>query len=770
MNADDQANNISPVPQKALLGWCIAGVFVAVTCRLTPLLNAVDLEFSIAAALFISLCAGHLGIRQQRLTPGNSPPANWLTASFAALLPLAFASIGLALSTISCADAYGWRFVALLPVVSAFCGAGIGVVAGLWLSGRWAMTLVIFVVAATIPIELISFFHSGIMVRFSPFFGYFPGPIYDEVVLTTPALIAYRLYCLAGACLLVCAGSLLYGLNQKRLGKGGPYLTLLTAFMAAAALVAVALTGYFGQELGFKPDRAGIQKELNSFAESEHFVYRFPQDSWIKKEIRSVIEDHEFRYWQDRNFLGFDLPGKVKSYLYVSTEQKKRLTGAGETMYGDISHGIIHINAAPYPQHVLKHELLHVMTRPIGLPLLGFTWKIGLLEGIAVACEGFNGDLSGHQWARAMKDLGKAPNLQSIMGPGFWRNQGSRSYLLSGSFVGYLHETYGPQKLAQVYTWGNFDEVYQVSLTQLKDQWEARLAEVSLTDRQRRIAEDRFSKKAIFDKRCARCVARRLAFAKKALREKQFSKAVKLYESAGRIQPENLRIIAGLGQAHLQAEDFPRARELAEQIQKHPGATARQKADARLTIADLSWLDQDVQAARNGWTELLVDPVDDSTERAASARLAALEAEDGDTLLEVLTGNDPLFQAKLGRFVGQHPDNSLGWYLYGRLGYKERKWPFAAQALTKAVQAGLPKGAIDYEARRLQGLAFLQADDLDRAAESWLPLTKMPLSTGKQMLVAEYLERLIWTAKYREKTLQGELVAAIEKAIVARDN
>ena len=45
-----------------------------------------------------------------------------------------------------------------------------------------------------------------------------------------------------------------------------------------------------------------------------------------------------------------------------------------------------------------------------------------------------------------MHQMEVAPPLSAVMGFGFWGHAGARSYLLAGSFVRFLVDTYGIEK------------------------------------------------------------------------------------------------------------------------------------------------------------------------------------------------------------------------------------------------------------------------------------------------------------------------------------
>ena len=510
--------------------WTAVGIGLALVGRMTPILAAVDVELALVFVVFATVCAASLAVSEARRPERLTPLAAWVAASLSAWPALVIPAALVAFLPPRCNDTSGWAVFALLPLVTTFVASALGLAAGTALKGRWAHAIAPLLLAASVVYGLLHFADTGIMAVYSPLFGYFPGPIYDDVAWVSVALISYRFLCLAYAALLVAAIDLVRNRARSVLAARAPPAARRDRRRGAGG---DRDRERLGDRPGLSPEPRGDPADLDGTFESEHFVYHYPRGSWIEREIATIAEDHEFRYDENEQFLGIGYDGRIESFLYRSSSQKKRLTGAGRTIYADIANGAIHVNARGFPNAMLGHELLHVMTRPFSAPVLHLSWKIALLEGIATASEGYRGDLTIHQWARAMRDLGKAPRLASIMGPvGFWRQQSSRSYLIAGSFVLFLHDTYGAEKLREVYAWGDFDAVYHKSLTELAAEWRSVLDETEVSDAERTIAAHRFARGAIFDRPCARCVARLREKGDDALRAGRAHVAVRRYARA----------------------------------------------------------------------------------------------------------------------------------------------------------------------------------------------------------------------------------------------
>jgi tetratricopeptide (TPR) repeat protein len=787
------------VPRTPRALWHAAAVLLALACWHIPLLDAVDVDFAIALALFASVCGGALAVTVTRARPDADALTRGLAATLAALGPVAVAAGLLGLLTIRCADWIGWAFVFWLAPVSALCGAAAGTIAADLTPKRRAHAVTPLVVLVSIVLAVARAFGEGIAVAYSPFFGFFPGPIYDELADLPYALVAYRVYCVGWAAFALAAWGLrrrpdrpsvylaepsrpsirplrgLLGANGSANGTehqgrsprvaaaggvsrgerptdGRSGRWPVTRSRAAFVLLSISALGVvaglvFGRDLGFRPGREAIGEALSGQAESAHFRYRFTPGSIAARDAGLYAEDHEFRYAQDARFLEAAPPGKIDAYLYASASQKKRLTGAGDTLFADVHGAAFHVQATGFPIPALKHELIHVMARPFSMPVVPST-KVALIEGLAVAAEGFRGDLAVPQWARAMRDLGKAPDLAAIMGPvGFWTQQGSRAYLLTGSFVAFLRDRYGAAKVRDVYAWGNFDEVYGKPLADLKAEWEKSLDGVAVSDLEKRRAEDLFARGGIFDRPCARCVARLTDRADRALADGETDRAAALYRKALAIQPGNAPLRLDLARALAKARDFPGAR---AEIARVTGsdAPAIRRAEGRLLRGDVAYLEANADAARADWAAVRDADASSDLTRQAVFRLAALDlGDDGHALLRAVVGPDFPSLADLLVFADEHKGNALAAYLAGRRAVRDREWKAAESALARAVD-GLPGDVLAAEAWRLLGTVRYRTD-LPGAIEAFGHVSTLARSTGERMAASEWIERCVWATRYR---------------------
>ena len=459
--------------------WFTAFGVLALMLANVPLFNILAFEFCAVLALSISFAGAHVAltvIRQMKRQPDalSGSPGQIVTRCFWSalifnlgllVLPLGIILLN-ALRVKNCNFGEGFIFFFLLPVISCVYATAAGTFFGFWIKRRWLAfwAYIGFLLLTCVPVVINLIFHPPVFA-YHPTFGYFPGPIYDFVISITSTLLIARAETLLWTLLFLGLAVSICEINRDTALM--PQLRWRKLFSSPIKrvwlyLLIVCLLGFqwYAGALSIRPTRDDIARKLGGFRETAHFEIFYARE--LETEIENIVADCEFQYAQLSAYLapeGSELPRKVRAYVYASPDQKKQLIGAGSTSVEDpFGHGF-HIHAQGFPHPVLKHELAHVFTVPWSP--LKVSLKIGLHEGIAVAADWDEGRLTAHQWAKAMRQLEIAPPLSAIMGIGFWGHAGSRSYLLAGSFVRFLVDTYGIEKFKRVFPTGNFVKHYE---------------------------------------------------------------------------------------------------------------------------------------------------------------------------------------------------------------------------------------------------------------------------------------------------------------------
>jgi tetratricopeptide (TPR) repeat protein len=737
--------------------WFAGLTLLALILANTPLFNLLAFEFCAVLAIGISFGAAHIAVthirdfRRRPQTVSNTVPVLFWRAFGVSLTLLAAPLIIILLNAFrvrNCDVSEGLVFFTLLPMISCVYGSAAGIFFGLWLKRRWTAYLAflgyIFVTLLILAENLI--FHPPVFAYHATF-GYFPGPIYDDQIAITGTLLLAR-----GTTLLLAWIFLLLACNTVEISRETGLIPALRWQKLwrfplrynelSLRILLVGLVAIFGGiylyrgELGLRPTRGYIEKTLGGLKETEHFKIYYEKGSRVEREIDLIADDHEFRYAQLVEYFKIQPARKIKAYIYTSRAQKKRLMGASGTSVEDPFAPGYHINYEEFPHPVMKHELAHALTADWH-PILKVSLKLALHEGIAVAADWDEGQLTAHQWSRAMRELGVAPSIQRIMGLGFWGQSSSRSYTLAGSFVRFLVDTYGIEKLKRVFPTGNFQKVYGKPLSELSGEWEAFLETVPLTPIALRIAEHRFKRPSIFQQPCAHELAELSARAWGAYRRSDFNTAVRLFERSQSFDSENPLHLRGLMYTHYHAADYDSAATSAEQIIAHPKASVRRRAEATNVQGDAHWQAGRYERAKTHYRAVFDLHASNALDREAQAKLAALElASDAarDKLKELLIGesSNPLKVTLLHEVVGELPTWGLAYYLIGRNLHINAEYAASNRYLSKAAELGLPHPTLQHENIRLLGVNAYHLREYDQAIAYFQKLAddaSLPLGT-----------------------------------------
>ena len=765
--------------------WFITLAGIGLVLTRVPLFNLLAFESCAVLAIGISFAGGYIGVtcvhhlrRSLQVLSGASHQIVitlfWRT--FGANLTLLIAPLVVlslhALRVKNCDLSDGFVFFLLLPVISCAYATAVGLFFGFWMKRRWGgyTTYLAYIVATFLTFVYNLIFHPPVF-GFHTAFGYFPGPIYDEQISITGSLLIARGVSLLLAWFFLSLSIIMtesgrppqHGLtlNWRKLYRFKPRFTEVYPRIQLLALACILLLVYLNRgELGLRPTRGYIENALGGLRESEHFKIFYEKGSKVEREIETIARDHEFRYAQLIAFLQMQPTRKVNAYIYTSPEQKKRLIGAGHTLVEDPFGYGYHVNYEPFPHPIIKHELVHALTTDWH-PVFKVSLKLGLHEGIAVAADWNEGKLTPHQLSKAMRELGVAPTIEQIMGLGFWAQASSRSYLLAGSFVRYVVDTYGIEALKRVFPTGNFRAVYGKSLPELSNEWATFLDTVPLTTADLTAAEHRLKRGSIFQKRCAHEIAELSAKAWKAYLQSDFARAIRSFNRIHEFDSENPRHLRGLMHAHYRTGDYTQASDWAKKIISHPAATTRQIAEAKSVQGDLNWGAGRRESAQTLYQEVSALNASDALSREAHAKLATLALESPTTrsrMKQVLIGQESnaLRINLLHEVVDEMPEWGLALYLIGRQLHLDGQYAGSNDYLEKAEAFGLPHRVLGIENTRLFAINLYHLRQYDGAMSQFRRLSEddyLPL--GSTLIAKDWIERCEW-----EKRAQQPLIAA----------
>jgi hypothetical protein len=153
-----------------------------------------------------------------------------------------------------------------------------------------------------------------------------------------------------------------------------------------------------------------------------------------------------------------------------SRDEMKRIVGRPYSGFSNWTANAIFIVLNPEWRSFEKHEFAHVVTMGIwGSPHVTSRWMI---EGIAVYCDGWCREYTTDEVAFHFLSNDQLPSLQKLFAD--YATLGEiRAGLCAASFIGFIHNTFGAQKLRNLWFNGvmNIEELLGEDLHQIENSW-----------------------------------------------------------------------------------------------------------------------------------------------------------------------------------------------------------------------------------------------------------------------------------------------------------
>ena len=480
----------------------------------TPLFNTLGYEFALAQGVFLPLVVGLFILSEKQ------PGSLWLNMGLATTLPLLIMLISM-LFIRNCNPMEGFFFYLLGPVIGSVFSASLALLLkSMGLRLLKTAYVVIGLCVLFLPLG-IQFYSSPQIYFFNHIFGYFAGPIYDRVVEIDSRYIFFRLETLLWSLAMF---GLAYREKLIRKLSWQSLFAILSGIVIGAGAI---LFNY--HSLGIEASHQEIEKRLFRINPSKQWYAPKEMPSEQKAYINRRLT-HEIRYL--KRSLKLEYVPEIKIYIYPNQVVKKRFTGAGRTEFTKIWRNEIHITLEGFERSI-RHELVHILFGQFGIPGLGISKSIGLLEGIAEAYESKSLNWTLNEYSAAMFKLNLAPKRPETLlsAFGFWTGLGSKSYTLMGSFVSYLIQMHGIDAFKSVFARANFKDVYNQTPEKLIEGWKASLENIPISDDLMQATRYRFERKSLFQTQCPHTVARLIRAGNQAINKRRFGQAREAFGS-----------------------------------------------------------------------------------------------------------------------------------------------------------------------------------------------------------------------------------------------
>ena len=346
------------------------------------------------------------------------------------------------------------------------------------------------------------------LIAFGQFFGYFAGSIYDEAIDVFKSLAFYRIGSLA---LILC---LCYAQTSKAHISRRILLPVIGISLAAGYHIFLAYT-----EILPPMGRSQIQSVLWQTVSSpeNHFTVHFLPKSKNRSEIREesarIYKEYSSDYRYLSEFFGNTPPQPIDIWLYPDSKLKGKYIGAERTSFARVWKNELHLVSTPPDATLARHEMAHLFASSFGNSPFGLAGShhipaMGWIEGLAMAAEWPIEMYDLHTWSQAILDhpetFGNITPHQILYG--FWGLPSRVAYTLAGSYVRYLIDQFGMDKVKQLSNLmpGDYEDIIGSDFDTIFEQWKSWLNQNAKSNKAIDLAPVVFGSASIFDKHCAR--------------------------------------------------------------------------------------------------------------------------------------------------------------------------------------------------------------------------------------------------------------------------
>jgi hypothetical protein len=751
--------------------WLAVSAAVGGVACFVPLLQVLGYELSLAVSLLASLGAGHIAstlaprLREGRWALGEREARYSRLCLRALAVGASLLAAPLALSLLNgfrippCNLAEGAAFFALDAIFSAVAAAAVGLFLGLLFSSARVAAIMWFAVwLGGIFAAGLTFYATPAVFLYGPFFGYFPGVLYDTLVEVRAPLVTYRAVTSVDIAALLAVAAAAFDPASLRLSRHRFVVNRRLAAVSVALVAAAIVLHALGPRLGHLSRRADLERELPVRVSRDGLDLFFPRSA-SKEEIAELADDAAFSLGRVEAFLEPESTRRVAVFFFASSEQKGRVMGASRTNVAKPWRSEVYVVMDDVPHEVLRHELAHAVAAEFGRGPFdvagdagGLVPNPGLIEGVASAAEGPRGELTHHQWAAAMKRLGILPSLGRAMGLEFFDFSASAVYTASGSFIAWLRDRRGAGVVRAIYGGASFEEATSESLRDLEKRWLAFLDTVPLQGADLGAARLRFDKPSVVRSICVHEVARLDAEADDLADEGDPSGTLAARKEACERSGDATDARYDLFKTVAAFRDESAIRDMARELERSPEMSVARRAQISEVLADLDAEAGRLSDASRAYAAIVPDAASDDVRRRLQVKKRLCETGIGaePVILSALAAQRPLRGAKdalaalrIGELAAQGGDPWLE-YLVGRQHFRYRDFSGALSWLEAAERDGLSGTTAEIESagRMLHGRALFKLGRLEEARAVFEELAASPrLREGERELAADWALR-----------------------------
>jgi hypothetical protein len=581
-----------------------------------PLTNVFGYEFAAINAIAISFLSGIYIISSfKKGTENSSLKIITLFKNLSVLLLIPFI-VSIINSIISgfCSFTDGLLFYLVVTGPSVVIGGALGMIA-FGVVSRFGIIIYILLFISVFLISLFEIYFNPQVYLYNPIFGFFPGTIYDEGLSVDFRLFFYRLLNT-----IYFFGIILLMYNAIKAGKKK---LIIWRRVFLSFIIVVCFYFFISPAWGFSTTFSKLKNELNVRIETEHFV-TYADSEMDENTLKFIALNQEYFYEKLSIFLDEGFETKINSFIFNSSQQKKELFGSGNADVAKPWQKSVYVSEESWEQS-LEHEIAHCFAGRFGWGIFEVAsgFNPALIEGIAEACDGFYDEIDIHFLASiAHNNNYKIEISELFLHFSFFGNVSGLSYIYSGSFIKYLIENFGVDKVKRYYRTNDFEKSFGKSINDIEKEYSEFLNSFAAA-----VWKDRavyyFGRKALIQKVCPRYISDRLKVAWELFNQKEYISSKNKFEEILE-KSVNYSAIVGVSLIHEKIDSIDTAVEFLEDNIEKFNSTSYE-FNLKFRIAELMVKSGKLNEAKQIYESLVVSKPTVRLELLARMRLTLLK-------------------------------------------------------------------------------------------------------------------------------------------------
>ncbi len=496
-------------------------LLVTVFTQMLPLVGVLNFEFSFLFSILLFLASGILTISYLRKYKNFGLLPAIVRMNYRSYLLLLFAplvtSIFLNLLFQVCPIWDGILYYLVIVIPSFYFGFVAGVFS-FWSNKKFSYLIFggIFILFALAPI--VEFYIYPQVYFYNVIVGIIPGTIYDEAILLSGKLIIYRILHVV-----------LFSLLLYSMFKIGSIKLKEKRILMLSTLLGASLFFLLKPYLGYATTKYSLYQTLNMGVLTPSLEIRY-EDNLTDANAHLLTYEMFYYLKEIKRKTKLSTPKNIVAYIFKDSKQKGALFGSKAANVAKPWMNEIYLDYNSY-EGTLEHELTHLYAAQIGSTPFKIAdgFNMAMLEGYAMAIEDNYSGYDIHYMALLAKESGYNFNIPELFSRlNFFSQASSLSYITAGSFVKFLIEVYGIEKVNSLYQDLNFEKHLSKNLEELSAEYLQFLDALNYPINEHR-ANYFFGRSPITKKVCARTVSNEINSAWKLYGEQSYYPAQLLF-------------------------------------------------------------------------------------------------------------------------------------------------------------------------------------------------------------------------------------------------